>query len=107
MGFVSSTRRWRSLGDRLFASSAKHTAIMCKLLLFMLIIKYKNEQQPVGSLAALTLKWHRACVLASSGDPSGHSLSCELRIVPDLIPGDTRDTADSFLGFLGIYQPLL
>lgn len=69
----------------------------------MLIIKYQNEQQPVGSLAALTLRWHRACMLSSSGDPNGHSLSCKLRIVPDLIPGDTRGTADSLLGFLGIY----
>lgn len=69
----------------------------------MFIIKHRNEQQPVGSLAVLTLKWHQACVLSSSGDPNGHSLSCKLRIVPDLILGDTRGTVDSFLGFLGIY----
>lgn len=62
----------------------------------MLIIKYKYEQQPVRSLAALTLKWHQAGVLSLSGDPNGNSLSCKLRIAADLVPGDPRGTGGSF-----------
>lgn len=75
----------------------------------MLIIKYKYEQQPVRSLAALTLKWHLAGVFSLSGDPNGNSLSCKLRIAADLVPGDPRGTDAlmalfrSFFGFPSLY----
>lgn len=67
---------------------------MCKRFLFILIIKYKYEQQPVGSLVALTLK--KASVRSIVFFLSRYSLSGKLMIALDLVPGDPRGTAGSF-----------
>lgn len=91
----------------LFASSAKHRAIICKRFLFMFITKNKYEQRPVGTFAALILKCHLAGVLSSSGDPSGYRQSCKWRVAPDFVPGDPTGLltlSSRFLGFLSLYS---